>query len=441
MTVLHNQRLAFTSKSLSRSASAFAILVGCLVLVGWALDITTLKSVFSDLATMKPNAALAFVLAGVALWLLHDEQVDQRKQRVAQICALLVVMIGLLTLSEYLFGWDLQIDQLLFKDTAQTVGISTPGRMAPAMAFSFLMVGLALWFLDIPQRHVIPQIVTVIVFAVALLALIGYAYGVDSLYAIVAFSSMAFHTALTFFVLSLGILWARPHRGLMAVITSEGPGGLIARRLLPAAFLIPFVIGWLRLAGLRAGLYTIEFGVALFALSNMLVFAILIVWNARFVQRSDTQRQQVEEARRESEGRYQRTLDNMMEGYQIIGFDWRYLYVNDSAARYGRQAKEELLGHTVMERYPGIEDTEMFAVLQHCMEHRTAQRAEFEFTYPDNTRAWFTFSIQPVPEGLFILTLDITEHKQAESALRQREQHLSSIYDTGGVVIFSQPQG
>src|SRR5664279_408336 len=83
----------------------------------------------------------------------------------------------------------------------------------------------------------------------------------------------------------------------------------------------------------------------------------------------------------ETEAWYHRALDNLLEGCQIIGFDWRYLYVNDAAARYGRQSKDELLGQTVMERYPGIEDTEMFAVLQHCLNDRAAQDAEFEFAY------------------------------------------------------------
>ena len=77
-----------------------------------------------------------------------------------------------------------------------------------------------------------------------------------------------------------------------------------------------------------------------------------------------------------------------------------------------------MLGHTVMERYPGFETTEMFAVLRQCMEERTARTADFEFTYPDSTAAWFEFSIQPVPEGLLILSLDITARRRSEEDIR-----------------------
>src|ERR1035437_2414864 len=61
------------------------------------------------------------------------------------------------------------------------------------------------------------------------------------------------------------------------------------------------------------------------------------------------------------------SLDNMMEGIQIIDRDWRYTYLNDSAASHGGFPKKELLGHTMMEKYPGIENTEMFRLLQTCL--------------------------------------------------------------------------
>lgn len=128
-----------------------------------------------------------------------------------------------------------------------------------------------------------------------------------------------------------------------------------------------------------------------------------------------------------SEERFRHTLDNMLEGCQIIGFDWRYLYVNNAAARYGRQTKEDLVGYTVMEKYPGIETTELFALMQECMEQRITRTAEFEFTYSDGDTSWFQFSIQPEPEGIFILTLDITDRKKAEVASQDSQARLHGI--------------
>ena len=107
------------------------------------------------------------------------------------------------------------------------------------------------------------------------------------------------------------------------------------------------------------------------------VFAILML------AQDVTERVQAAKTLKESEEKYRTTLDNMLEGCQIIGYDWRYLYVNDAVIRHGHKAKEALLGHTMMEVYPDIEDTEMFAAIRRCMEKRIPHRMENEFTFSD----------------------------------------------------------
>ena len=119
----------------------------------------------------------------------------------------------------------------------------------------------------------------------------------------------------------------------------------------------------------------------------------------------------------ESNHSFYYAFEHLLEGCMIIGFDWRYLYLNAAAARYAHQSKEDLLGRTVTEKYPGIEQTEIYAVLNQCMENRQARMAEHEFTYPEGDTAWFEFSVQPVPEGIFILMLDSTARKQTTKEL------------------------
>ena len=117
-------------------------------------------------------------------------------------------------------------------------------------------------------------------------------------------------------------------------------------------------------------------------------------------------------------------LDSLLEGCQVIGFDWTYLYVNDAAARQGQRSREQLVGRTMMECYPGIDGTPMFAVLRRCMSERTHARMENEFTLPDGSKGWFQLRFVPVPMGVCILSLDITDEKRAAETLRRTEEQL-----------------
>jgi signal transduction histidine kinase len=117
-------------------------------------------------------------------------------------------------------------------------------------------------------------------------------------------------------------------------------------------------------------------------------------------------------------------MDALIEGCQIIGFDWRFLYINDSAASQGRKSKSEFLGLTMQEVLPGIENTEMFALLKRVMDNRIPENMENEFTYFDGLKGWFELRVQPCVEGIFILSLDITQRKRAEEALIRSEAEL-----------------
>lgn len=110
-------------------------------------------------------------------------------------------------------------------------------------------------------------------------------------------------------------------------------------------------------------------------------------------------------------------LDYLLEGCQVIGFDFTYLYVNEAAARQGRLKKSDLLGRTMMECYPGIDQTPMFDQLRRCMAERVHHRMENEFLFPDGSKGWFELRFEPVPEGVCILSLDVTESKRSASSM------------------------
>ncbi|MEI9921060.1 MAG: PAS domain S-box protein [Bacteroidota bacterium] len=115
-----------------------------------------------------------------------------------------------------------------------------------------------------------------------------------------------------------------------------------------------------------------------------------------------------------NEKQFRHTLDHMLEGIQIHDFNWRYVYVNNALINYSTYTKEELLGFTLMEKYPGIEQTPLYKSIDRCMSTGEQEHLETEFTFPNGTRAFFELSIRSIPEGIFILSVDRTEQKKAK---------------------------
>ncbi|MBL7692026.1 MAG: CHASE3 domain-containing protein [Flavipsychrobacter sp.] len=123
---------------------------------------------------------------------------------------------------------------------------------------------------------------------------------------------------------------------------------------------------------------------------------------------------------RQHESRYRRMLDSMMEGAQIIGNDWRYIYLNDAAVRQAKVPRSQLIGRTMMEVYPGVEESEMFRVLDRCIDTRKPEVYESEFVYADGTMGYFELRVEPAEEGIFILSMDITDRVLKEKERKRR---------------------
>jgi signal transduction histidine kinase len=282
----------------ARAASVTAAAVGCVVLLGWAFDVTILKTFYLGGGDVKANAALALVLSALSLWLLSGDS-DARLLLVARACAAIVVLIGLLTLPEHLLGRDLGIDQLWFNDPS-----AESGRIDPATAIMILLLGVELSLLGAAIEARIVQSIALATGALSLLALSGYLYGIPGLYAVGSYAPIAPHAAACFLILSLGVLCSRPGEGLLAALAGDNTGGLSALRWLPGAVGIPLLLGYLTLLGQRRGFYGAEVGLALFALSNAVFFTVIILRSARSFA-------QTESTRRRSERRLQRDLQRL----------------------------------------------------------------------------------------------------------------------------------
>jgi signal transduction histidine kinase/DNA-binding response OmpR family regulator/HPt (histidine-containing phosphotransfer) domain-containing protein len=281
-----NQRLVSSLEALSRASSCLIAVVGLAVLLGWHFDIELLRAGLPGRTPVNPATALALLLAACALWMHHQARgrPDSAPVRwLAVTAASLVIALGVITLTGYFIGHNLRVDQVLFG--AQLAG----NRVAPNTGFALLLIGVAVWLLNSPRRlrRALEQPVALFPIGVALISLLGYAYSAEGMYGLGELQRMALPTAASLFVLGIGILCARPDSGFVSVIVSDHAGGVLARRMLPVAILVPAGLGWLTLSGQRAALFSEASGQAIAAAVTIFAFAAFIATTARSLSRAD----------------------------------------------------------------------------------------------------------------------------------------------------------
>ncbi|MEO6434150.1 MAG: diguanylate cyclase, partial [Tepidisphaeraceae bacterium] len=249
-------------------ASIAVAVCAALVLVGWLANIEFFKSLLHPARTaMNPATAVCFLVCAAALWLLRREG-DARRRAIARTLAAVVVLVGLSRSVGYFAGWTHGPDQLLFRQRL------AGNVMAPNTAVTFVLVGVAMALFDdrLRGRAHPAQAFILAATTIALLALTGYIYRIIPLYGVAGYIPMALNTALGFLALSIGLICARPSRRPMTMLLDDSVGGVVARRLLPAAFLVPLALGWLRIIAENRGWVSSEFGFTLLILSIIVVF-------------------------------------------------------------------------------------------------------------------------------------------------------------------------
>ena len=287
----HSPMIGFFEQVPIIAGSAVAIL-GAVALAGWALNLPFVTTATTGGYPILPLMALCFVLAGGALTMAVRPHRTPTTEAVQQTLAALVATIAGLTLYEYLRASESGFDLLLFGEKLRQISGHPPGRISINSAGSLLLFALAL--LSIPhdrrKQDLRAQMFATPALLIALLAILGYLFGVKGMYSVSQSSGMAPWTAIGQLILGLGILVVVRDRGVAVLLMDDGAAGVLTRRLLPAALLAPILLGVIRILGESSGFYETEFGVSLFAVASILTFVGLVLWSARVLRNTDKER-------------------------------------------------------------------------------------------------------------------------------------------------------
>ncbi|HEX5749559.1 MAG TPA: PAS domain S-box protein [Archangium sp.] len=434
---------------LASIASALAVLVAGVDLLGWALGSRFLTQLLPlpGAGLMMPNTAIGLALSGTALWLLHPKGASRPRRVSGRALALIPLLLGGLVLSEYLFGLDAGMDLLFFGETVQRMAPMLPGRPSPMGALNFCLLGLALLLLHVRTRRgwLAARPLALIVTLTSAQVLIGYLYLEGSLAEprrlfsfLPPFTPMAVHTAALFLLLSLGILSVHPEHGLTGVLLRDDVGGILVRRLLPALLLTPLLVGGVWILGERLGLFGTTLGVSLFVLVTMVAFLLVIARNASTLSLLDAQRHAMEQSLRLSEARFAGIVSTAADAIISVDEAQRITLFNTGAERIFGYAASEVLGQSLDLLVP-----ERFQALhrQHLREfaasERTARHMGERRTITGRRKNGEEFpaeaSISKLRvDGTQLLTVivrDITARQRAEEGLRNSEERFRTSFE------------
>ncbi|MGB9936484.1 MAG: sensor histidine kinase [Methanobacterium sp.] len=322
MNLNNSNRLRSNLMKFSEVLSILIIIIGFLILFGWAFDISILKSPGPEFSTIKSNVALCFVLVGISLWLQQTKRISKRNIRIAQILAIMVFLIGLLSTIEHLFNFNFGIDQLLFNEAPGALSTSSPNRMAFIAAVDLTIIGLTLLILDKKiDRHVPAQYLVLLASMLSLMVILGYLYGASEFYQIYNYTAAAIYAGIGLLIISLAIIAARPQIGFMKVLTGQNYGSVFGRRILVAVIIIPIFIGWLRVLGQNLGYYDTAFGTVLLTLTTLVILA-LLVWNSMLnLNTIDMKRQKSDEKLKENLEELKRSNEELQSFAYITSHD------------------------------------------------------------------------------------------------------------------------
>jgi PAS domain S-box-containing protein len=146
-----------------------------------------------------------------------------------------------------------------------------------------------------------------------------------------------------------------------------------------------------------------------------------------------------EHSLRESDIRYRSLFDNIQSGFAVhevvfddagTPIDYRYISVNQAFEDLVGMKKDDIVGRTVTEVLPGIEHDPANWIAVFGDVALTGKNIQFE-NHSKLMDKWYSVIVyRPAPNHFATITLDITERKNNDLALRTSEEKYRELFET-----------
>lgn len=421
--------------TISKLASGVAIIYGISALFGWLFYYWMPIDYRIYVYDTNPNTAICFILAGISLWILHEKSKSILKH-LSEIAAGTIFLISFLTLFEYFFQIKLGIDKNIFRDTLKDIpSLFDSGRMTPFTATNFVLIGFVLYFMDSKiVRYRVHQLLILIVMFNTYFHILVHLYSYGTMTEIVGithrYSQVSMPILITFAILSTGIFFARPYKGLAALISSRASGGILARRVIPPTFALPIIFGYLEVIGEHNGQYEHLIGISLLIMSISIFFSAMILLNAYFVNKVEIFRHQAEFALKHSQMQLQAILDHASALISIYDIDNRIVLVNKQYEKTFHKSAAEIVGKKLNDVLPGEQTDKTIAVHKKILKTRIPTAVEETIIHQKESKTFLStkfplFDANGIPHAICSISTDVTDLNKMHSILREREERLS----------------
>lgn len=327
---------------ISLMSGVVTFLIGQMSLIAWT-------TAAPALVVFKSIPSFPFILAGASLCVLQVKRIKSPLHILGLVLAAVLCFIA---------GHDL-ID-LLMASSQESLDAMSGGfafsvfnSLAANDALSLLLISIALLCIDLPSRRFrVADLFTVVAAFLSMMTLLGVIFGIPGFCIFISCLRISLLEGITIAVLSLGVLLIRPEHGFASILSRDTAGGVLARRLLPAAVLLPLLLGWLRMEGERHKFYSSEMGLTLLVAMLVLIFMTVIFWNAWSIDRMDRARlkaideMEAEIARRkEVEQRFKDFYSNVSHELRspITSIQGAMQLIDHAMAEHGSEQVKELL--------------------------------------------------------------------------------------------------
>jgi PAS domain S-box-containing protein len=419
----------------SKLMVATMIGIAMLVFAGWLFQVPVLRRPFPGLVSMNPVSAVSFILLGTGFLLFIS---SKGRSGIASFLTIVVLAMAVIKCLDLLFDLNIGIDRILFsKALDNDVLGNASNRMAPNTAACFLISSLSMLSFhrfERQSKQFPSQYLALLVALIGWLSILGYIYHERTFYGILIHIPMAVHTAICFFLFSLSLLFVQSEKGIMKEFTSKFSGSVMARLLIPAVFIVPSILGYLRMEGFRSRIYSDEFGVAILVVFIIVIFAIIIWYNASLMNKRDLLKLEAEKALSDTEEQVTAIFENAPDVVVVIDREGRITKWNPQAEKLFGWKKEEVLGELLSNTIvpPQFRDAHqkgMRRYLQTGESNILGKTIELFAVKKNGTEIDVALSISPMTlsEKQFFIGFirDITEKKFLENKLKTFNESLS----------------